>query len=337
MAAPRHLLLLVHGPASRTREILLDLVQQTGDRVPAGRGRKDALAGGHRVAGILPLVAEERVIPARAGGDLATMVMALAATALAQPLPSVGRFRGWEAFIGPESGPEFGMGEEDLDGYLDALVPGPGRVYGRGPGQVSFSKRATFHGPRFTLVEIVVGRLRLFSSGSWLLTFRRRHLFAFHVLDLGLVNHRRAVRVATYPSIRITPVPRRPSSSDVHFEGRFFEMEIIIIIIDVSRTNRGSPRAKQFIYAIIPTFLQGGVFESRCSLDYEQKLSIRSSSILSIESNYSHLANISFSKMDCTKVSSTIRIFCREQLEKDNLSNCTHVERLYFVERKSIR
>lgn len=336
MAAPRHLL-LVHGPASRTREILLDLVQQTGDRVPAGRGRKDALAGGHRVAGILPLVAEERVIPARAGGDLATMVMALAATALAQPLPSVGRFRGWEAFIGPESGPEFGMGEEDLDGYLDALVPGPGRVYGRGPGQVSFSKRATFHGPRFTLVEIVVGRLRLFSSGSWLLTFRRRHLFAFHVLDLGLVNHRRAVRVATYPSIRITPVPRRPSSSDVHFEGRFFEMEIIIIIIDVSRTNRGSPRAKQFVYAIIPTFLQGGVFESRCSLDYEQKLSIRSSSILSIESNYSHLANISFSKMDCTKVSSTIRIFCREQLEKDNLSNCTHVERLYFVERKSIR
>lgn len=332
MAAPRHLLLLVHGPASRTREILLDLVQQTGDRVPAGRGRKDALAGGHRVAGILPLVAEERVIPARAGGDLATMVMALAATALAQPLPSVGRFRGWEAFIGPESGPEFGMGEEDLDGYLDALVPGPGRVYGRGPGQVSFSKRATFHGPRFTLVEIVVGRLRLFSSGSWLLTFRRRHLFAFHVLDLGLVNHRRAVRVATYPSIRITPVPRRPSSSDVHFEGRFFEMEIIIIIIDVSRTNRGSPRAKQFIYAIIPTFLQGGVFESRCSLDYEQELSPRY-----FLSNYSHVANISFSKMDCTKVSSTIRIFCREQLEKDNLSNCTHVERLYFVERKSIR
>ena len=79
-------------------------------------------------------------------------------------------------------------------------------------------------------------------------------------------------------------------------------MEIIIIIIDVSRTNRGSPRAKQFIYAIIPTFLQGGVFESRCSLDYEQELSIRSSSILSIESNYSHVANISFLEMDCTKV-----------------------------------
>ena len=251
MAAPRHLLLLVHGPASRTREILLDLVQQTGDRVPAGRGRKDALAGGHRVAGILPLVAEERVIPARAGGDLATMVMALAATALAQPLPSVGRFRGWEAFIGPESGPEFGMGEEDLDGYLDALVPGPGRVYGRGPGQVSFSKRATFHGPRFTLVEIVVGRLRLFSSGSWLLRFRRRHLFAFHVLDLGLVNHRRAVRIATYPSIRITPVPRRPSSSDVHFEGRFFEMEITIGRGSMYRVRIEAHRGRNSSYTLL--------------------------------------------------------------------------------------
>lgn len=252
MATPRHLLLLVDRPASRTR-VLLDLVEQTGDRVPAGRGWKDALAGGHRVAGILPLVAEERVIPARARGDLATIIMALAAPTLAEPLPPIGRFRGRQPLTGPESGPEFGMGQGDLDGYLYALVPGPARVRGRGPGQVSSRKRATFHGPRFTLVEIgrVVGRFGLFWSGGRLLRFRC--LFALFLLaDLGLVNHRRAVRVATYPSIRITAVPMtRRTSSDVHFEGGFFEMEITISRGSIYRyalsylaSNRGSPRAE---------------------------------------------------------------------------------------------
>lgn len=262
MATPHHLfllLLLVDRPASRRTRVLLDLVKQAGDRVPAGRGWKDALAGGHRVAGILPLVAEERVIPARTGGDLATIVVALAASTLAEPLPlaSIGRFHGREALtVPPQSGPEFGMGQEDLDGYLDALVPRPARIRGRGPGQVSFRERATLHGPRFTLeIGRVVRRLGLFSSG---LRFCLLAFFFVLADDLGLVNHRRAVRVATYPSIRIAAVPTtRRTSSDVHFEGGFFEMEITIsrgsiyralctLVLGgtIAASNRGSPRAR---------------------------------------------------------------------------------------------
>lgn len=56
---------------------------------------------------------------------------------------------------------------------------------------------------------------------------------------------------------------RRPFRGTVFRDGNYDWPRI-----DVSRTNRSSPRAKQFIYAIIPTFLQGGVFESR----YEPRL-----------------------------------------------------------------
>ena len=79
--------------SSLRARLLLDLVAETGDGIPGRGRRKDALAGGHRITGVLSFVTgQERVISAGTAGELATMVLTLAAPTLATTLTlTVGR------------------------------------------------------------------------------------------------------------------------------------------------------------------------------------------------------------------------------------------------------